>query len=315
MRSETVKTLDTLNNTIRTFLTLLLVGGLGYGGWYGYNVYNKAELSEKALEESETRLAEAETKLEATQTRLASAEAAVEESQAQLAEKDRVIGQQETQITALHSDVTRLEADVAAKVAEIKQQAEEIARLDTSLRLLKVDHRLARLTALDVRTDPDTGETISEVEFVELDAAGQPIDKPRTFRITGDMVYVDNWVVKFDDELVEQAALDRSTSLVLFRRIFGEEQTPADGYELDPAGKRPAAYAATGEMSEFERRIWEDFWEIANDKSQASDLGIRALHGEAVSIKVQKGRSYRLDLRASGGLSITVEDRVIAPTL
>jgi hypothetical protein len=57
-------------------------------------------------------------------------------------------------------------------------------------------------------------------------------------------------------------------------------------------------------MSDFEQRIWSDFWSIANDPQRAAGLGIRAAHGEAVSMKVATGRSYRLELRASGGLSI-----------
>ncbi len=129
--------------------------------------------------------------------------------------------------------------------------------------------------------------------------------KPKDFRINGDVVYIDNWVVKFDDKYVERAEIDRSTSLVLFRRIFGENQTPNDGFAIDAVGSRPQAYGSDNQMSDFEKKIWDEFWTIANDEAKAKELGIRAAHGEAPSMKLQKGKSYKVLLRASDGLSIT----------
>jgi hypothetical protein len=58
-------------------------------------------------------------------------------------------------------------------------------------------------------------------------------------------------------------------------------------------------------MSDFEKQIWDDFWNIANDPQRAQQLGIRAAHGEAVSVQLRPGKTYRLQLRASGGLTIT----------
>jgi len=60
-------------------------------------------------------------------------------------------------------------------------------------------------------------------------------------------------------------------------------------------------------LSDFEKKIWDDFWRIANDPQRSAELGIRALHGDAVSIKVEKGKTYRVTVRASGGPEIVVE--------
>ncbi|HRV82040.1 MAG TPA: hypothetical protein P5218_11410 [Planctomycetota bacterium] len=57
-------------------------------------------------------------------------------------------------------------------------------------------------------------------------------------------------------------------------------------------------------MGELESQLWAEFWEFANNPQHASTLGIRAAHGEAVSIKVREGKSYAISLRASDGLSI-----------
>ena len=44
-----------------------------------------------------------------------------------------------------------------------------------------------------------------------------------------------------------------------------------------------------------------------HQRSKARKIGIRAAHGDAPSMKVKKGHSYRVLLRASGGLSIEPE--------
>ena len=53
-------------------------------------------------------------------------------------------------------------------------------------------------------------------------------------------------------------------------------------------------------VSEFEQQIWDDFWTVANDPAKSAELGIRSAHGTAVSIRVQPGKTYQIDLRATG---------------
>jgi hypothetical protein len=186
------------------------------------------------------------------------------------------------------------------------------------MQLLKVTRRVARLTVLDQRprTENDVAATTTEVEndvpknlltrieFVEIGDNGDPIGDAKQFDIVGDMVYVDYLRVTFDDKYIEQSDLDRSTAISLFQRIFGEYQDPAEGFHLDTVGTRPTAYARGTEMSDFERKIWNDFWLIANDSRRAAELGIHAAHGNAVSIRVKPNQTYEIDLRSTGEMSI-----------
>jgi hypothetical protein len=257
-----------INSSVRTILGVAIVGGLGIGGWYGYKTYNAKDL---AIEEAEQQLVSMRGELE---------------------KKSVLLKEKDDTIESLN--------------VEVQKKQKEIERLDTAMRLLKVDHRVARLTVLDQVHDPDSDKVVTRLEFQELDDQAKPIDAPKQFDIPGDVVYVDSWVVKFDDKYVEAADLHRSTSLVLFRRAFGEHQKPLDGVALDEVGGRPKVYGRSGdEMPEFESKIWRDFWSVANDEAKQKGLGIRAAHGEAPSIKVQKGKAYRVELRASGGLTIT----------
>ena len=205
----------------------------------------------------------------------------------------------------LRDELAARTAEIGELEATLEQKQRQIERLDTAMRLLKVDHRLAEVTVIEQQRDSQSGELQTTIEFVEVNDEGYPIDEPREFTLLGDMIYVDYWVVKFEDKYVEQADIDRSTSICLFRRIFGEHQEPYDGYVIDEVGSRPTAYARGGQMSEFEQQIWDDFWNIAHDPDRAQQLGIRAAHGEAVSTKLRLGKTYRLHLRASGGLTIT----------
>lgn len=274
-----MESLQTLNSVVRTILALVVVGGGGMAAWKGYANYYAKEDATKQLQS---------TQQELTETR------------ADLEKRSKELKAQAAELKAKNAAIVTLEADV-------KRKSEEIMKLDTALRLLKVDHRLARISILDQSRDADSGIVSTLIEFVELNDEGFPIDEPRQFRVRGEVVYVDNWVVKFDDKYIEQSDLDRATSLVLFRRIFGEQQEPQDGSLLDDTNRPPRAYTRGGVISEFEQRIWDDFWNIANDESRARELGIRAAHGEAISIRAEKGRSYRIQLRASDGLSIVPE--------
>jgi outer membrane murein-binding lipoprotein Lpp len=272
-----MENVSTVNSFLRTLIAMVVLGGAGVAGWFGYNTYNAKEIEARAQAKE---LADATEKLTKAQNDLAAASAEIEQ-------KNATIEEQEAAIQQLNVEVDKLEA---------------------KLQLLKVDHRLARIRATEQGTDATTGEPFTVIEFVELNDEGQPIDTPREFRIRGDVVYIDNWIVKFDDKYVEEQDLERGTSLVLFRRIFGEMQQPIDGFPLDEVGQAPRAYARGGQMSDFEKKIFGDFWEIANDEERAKEMGIRAAHGQAVSMKVQKDKTYKVQLRASDGLSIVPEE-------
>lgn len=193
-----------------------------------------------------------------------------------------------------------LKEDLAAKQLQID-------RLEMALRLLKVDHRVAQIDVLDQQGSAKAGDLMTKFSFVELDGKGEPLDKPRVFNIKGDVAYVDALVVKFTDESIEVADPLRSTSFCLFRRVFGEAQKPNEGFALDPVGAQPAAYRSGEKISEFEKDIWARFWEYANNPAEAQKKGIRAAHGEAPFQKLLPDKRYRVELRASGGLSFVPE--------
>jgi len=226
-----------------------------------------------------------------------------------------MLDRHEQELADAQDTIAGLRGDVAARdtrIAELDEQVarlrEEVQRLQAALRLLKVDHRLARLTVLEQGPAPDRpGGVQTRVEFQELGSDDTPLGPARRFTLDGKVAYVDALVIKFEDSYVEQGDALRGTSLCLFRRLFGEFQFPSEGFPLDSAGQRPLPYAADDADPGFESRLWQRFWDYAHDPEAHAAAGVRALHGEAPFMELRPGRSYVLELRASGGLSLRAQ--------
>jgi hypothetical protein len=271
-----IETVRTFNSLVRTLLFGILVAGAGFVGWQGYTLYY----------EPRQRLAEQQFELAMMRQQLKQADASV---------------------SALNEQVDSLTTNLA-------ETTERLERTETALRLLKLRHRIARLRVLDQGIGPSPDGQVSTIEFYEVGDDGAPLTEDRkVFEIAGDRVYVECLVAKFEDKYIEQADLDRSTAICLFQRIFGEYQQPQEGYTIDNVGASLASYAKGKPMSDFERRIWRDFWTLANDREKAAEMGIRAAHADAPSIRVQKGATYELELRSTGEFTLRrIEDH---PTL
>jgi hypothetical protein len=201
------------------------------------------------------------------------------------------------------AEIGRLNEDLAVKQKEIE-------RLETANRLLKVDHRVARIDVLDQQGSAAAKTLVTTFTFVELDEKGEPLEQPRVFNVKGDRVYVDSLVAKFTDECIEVADEFRSTSLCSFQRIFGENQKPSDGFILDPVDQVPSRYkyAVDEKAREFIQDIFKRFWEYSNNPEAAAKRGIRSAHGEAPSQVLVPGKRYKVLLRSSGGLSFVPEE-------
>lgn len=261
-----VEGVKTVNSLVRTALLALLAAVVGGGAYFGYQEYTQRERM--------------------------------------LQDKDEEIAFAQKQLVSMQGELDSRLVEISALNQSLAEQQQQIEQLETSMHLLKTDQRLARLNVIKIERNEEGEALSSSLEFVELSPSGEPLSQPRKFELPGDVIYIDNWVVKFDDSYIEQADIERGTSLCLFRRIFSEQQSPNEGFSLDEVGMRPQAYARGGAMSDFEKQLWDEFWEFANNPAKAREMGIRAANGEAVSIQVREGMAYNVSLRASGGLSI-----------
>jgi len=227
----------------------------------------------------------------------------IEGHQKQLEVRDR-------EIATLASNLEASEEEILELGEEITQQQEEIRALELSLMLLKVDHRVARVQVLEQTEEVDeAGEatTRTRVRFVELGPDGLPLDEGLETTIDGARLYVESLVIKFDDTYVEQGDFLRGSSVVLFKGLFGEDQKPSDGTPIDSEGGRPSVYGSEDGGDPLHAELWEQFWTYANDPEAAREKGVRAMQGEAPFMELRPGGSYRVELRASDGLTIKAE--------
>jgi hypothetical protein len=162
--------------------------------------------------------------------------------------------------------------------------------------------RVAHIRVIDQQAGPRGDVTRTSFAFIELDEQGREIARQR-FDIPGDVLFVDAWSIKFSHVDVAGGDPLRGRSLVLLRRVYSDRMAPSNGYAIDLPGSVPPAYAA-GEVAEFEKRLWEQFWKLAADPEAAEAAGVRVAQGEAVYKPLRSGSTYELVVDAAGGMSL-----------
>jgi len=216
---------------------------------------------------------------------------AIRELQAMQAEMERTLAARQAMIERLSRSHRIAHVQVLAQTAG--EQAEE--RLEAA----DVAEHSAPSTPHSRHAEPrDT-----TVRFIELDDEGGELAS-QVFTIPGNMLFIDAWSVKFEAERIAQGDPLRGRTLILLRRIYSDRLAPRDGFPIDTPGAVPPGYAAS-DMSRFEKRVWENFWELAADPVKARELGVRVAQGEAVYKPVRAGQSYELIVDAAGGMSLT----------
>ena len=229
-----VSTFQNVNVLLRT---VVLLGLVGIGGWWTLALRSKLVENRRELEERTAELADMKVELEARDGKIA-------DLGRELADK----------VKAIES----LEAEVA-------QKEQEIQSLTFALQLLKVDRRIAKLEVLaQGATEQEPERVRTTLRFTELDQDGEPLAPGREITIEGKTIYVESLVIKFDDSYVERGDPLRGTSLCLFRRIFGENQSPEEGALLDPSGELPAAYAGDATPTPPDMPVTSTRWPTGN---------------------------------------------------
>lgn len=203
------------------------------------------------------------------------------------------------------AELATLKEDFAKQKMELEKVTKLNERMATSMKLLKVDKRVANIEVLKIDKDED-GNPLMDLSFTEVGENGEEIGISKNYTIKGDKFYVDGWVVAFEDKYIEQADELRGASLFVFKSIYGNDETPRDAQRLDDDSQsRPGIYE-DNHKSDFEQKIWSDFWGVCNDNHKQQELGIRASHGQSTYIAGQEGKTYQIEIRASGSTGIKI---------
>jgi len=153
-----------------------------------------------------------------------------------------------------------------------------------------------------VRQQTLDGKLYSTVRFVET-ARGNPLKTvlEKEYEIEGGIIHFDALIVTFSS----QAVIDgKERSLYLWRRVYGEAQSPADGFAIEEQGAEPARYAGLLARLRMKDRttFWNAIWDLANDPEALQQHGIKAIYGNAVYKKLRPGLIYVFKISPTGQL-------------
>jgi hypothetical protein len=171
----------------------------------------------------------------------------------------------------------------------------------------KLKQSLATLTHEDqigyakvVRQETRDGKFYTVVRFVET-ARDDQLKKvlEKEYEIEGDTVHFDALIVTFSN----QAVMDgKERSLYLWRRVYGENMSPAEGFAIEEEGVTPARYTDLLKRLRFseQKLFWSAVWDLANEPEALQRHGIKAIYGNAVYKKLRPGLIYVFKISAAG---------------
>jgi hypothetical protein len=144
------------------------------------------------------------------------------------------------------------------------------------------------------------GELFTTIRFVET-ARDDKLKKilEKEYTIAGDIIHFDALIVKFGSKMVMDG---KTRALYLWRRIYGEKMTPAEGFAIEEPGAEPQRYSDLLEALPVEQRqmFWSSIWELANDTEKLAEYDIDAIYGNAVYWKLRKGLIYIFKIDSTG---------------
>lgn len=153
---------------------------------------------------------------------------------------------------------------------------------------------------LESQSQNELGQLESTVRFVQT-AANNPkaVVSEQRFTILGDIIHFDALIVKFTDDYVKDGT---ERALYLWRRIYGETTTPADGEVIEIPGTAPERYYSITESLQLKNRdlFWEAIWDLANDTTRLHQYGVEAVFGNAIYTRMAAGKVYLFKISATG---------------
>ncbi len=171
----------------------------------------------------------------------------------------------------------------------------------------KLKQAIATLTAEEqigfakvVNQEMRGGQLYTTVKFVET-ARGDLLKRvlEKEFEIAGEVVNFDALIVTFSDEAVIDG---KARALYLWRRVYGENMAPSEGYEIETPGTHPERYA--GLLRELklpeQQMFWEAIWDLSNNPEALRQHGIKAIYGNAVYKRLRPGLIYIFKIGPDG---------------
>lgn len=168
---------------------------------------------------------------------------------------------------------------------------------------LTADSRVAEVIVTDVKRDSITKKAYTTIKFLEYDTKLNPLE-PKYFTFSGNVIQFQSMVVRFDDFYVKRGHPLKGKSAYLFMKAFMLTDKGAETFEITKINEIPSGYEVADVKNNFERKIWQKFWEYALDPEKAGKVGIKNAQIEAPGTKFIPGMIYTIKIEHDGGLRI-----------
>jgi len=139
--------------------------------------------------------------------------------------------------------------------------------------------------------------TLKFVETARDDKLKRILEKE--FTVEGDVIHFDALIVSFGDKMVMDG---RQKALYLWRRVYGEDTAPADGFPIEEPGKQPKRYKdLLAKLGAPEQKMfWKAIWDLANNPDGLRRYDIKAVYGNAVYTQLRPGLIYVFKITPAG---------------
>ena len=183
-------------------------------------------------------------------------------------------------------------------IATIQELLAENKELKQALTNLSREDQIgyAKVIAQETRD----GELLTTIRFVET-ARDDKLQKilEKEYTLAGDIIHFDALIVKFGDKMVMDG---KTRALYLWRRVYGEQMTPQEGFAIEEPGTEPQRYSDLLKLLPPEQRqmFWSHIWDLANDPERLAQHDIEAVYGNAVYSRLRKGLIYVFKISSTG---------------
>jgi len=183
-------------------------------------------------------------------------------------------------------------------VATIQELLAENKELKQALTNLSREDQIGYAKVVSQETKD--GQLLTTLKFIET-ARDDKLKKivEKEFTVTGDIVHFDALIVKFGNKMVLDGKM---RALYLWRRVYGEQMTPQEGFAIEESGVEPQRYKDLLKLLPPEQRqmFWSHIWDLANDPERLAQYDIEAIYGNVVYSKLRAGLIYVFKINSTG---------------
>ncbi|MFZ2602866.1 MAG: hypothetical protein WAX79_02555, partial [Candidatus Omnitrophota bacterium] len=137
--------------------------------------------------------------------------------------------------------------------------------------------------------------------------------EPKYFTFSGNVIQFQSMVIRFDDFYVKKGHSLKGKSAYLFMKAFMLTNNGAEVFVITKVNEIPSGYEVAEVKNNFEKKIWQKFWEYALNPEKAGKVGIKNAQIEAPGTKFIPGMIYTIKIEHDGGLRI--DAKPVTPVL